>query len=334
MPVYYDKAKGRWRFWFNRVLGGKRTRATKLLPQGWGAARRDKFDREETARLYALASGVERPEPTIGAAVALYLEHRVPRLRNGKKVARDLAHLIDYIDGQPISRLPDVSREYIKDHPELSEGTLHNRLAYLKAAGRYAWKKHNLTAHDPTGRMEIPKPNNARVIDLPVQELERQLAAIKDEETRAVFTLAFYCGCRWVSEILPRQPGDVVRHGRHVELAIGKTKNGSPRLVPVSPKARWALRHLPFKRGEAYHRRGFHEARKGLGGLERPHDMRHVLGADVVRRTGNQRDAMAALHHLSYAASLRYTQFATDRLRDVLYGTGKKMHTSRKKKAA
>src|SRR5437879_639576 len=85
MPVYVDKSKGRWRFTFNRVIAGKRTRATKLLPKGWSRTQAEKYDREETARLYAVAAGLERPEASIGAAVALYLDHRIPNLRNGKK---------------------------------------------------------------------------------------------------------------------------------------------------------------------------------------------------------------------------------------------------------
>lgn len=331
MPVYLDKSKNRWRFSFNRVIGAQRTRATKLLPAGWSRAQAEKYDREETSRLYAFATGVHRPEPSIGAAVALYLDHRIPKLRNGHKAALDLAHLVPYIEGQPISKLPDVALEYAKDHPDLAAGTVRNRLAYLKAACRYAWKKHKLTEHDPAARMELPIVNNARVVDLPVKQLEAQLRRIEDQEARALFTLAFFTGSRWITEVYPRQPADVFRHGQRVELRVGTTKNGTPRLVPVHPKARWALAYLPFKWGPDWYYRRFVKARKagGLDGLW-AHDMRHVLGADVVRRTGSQRDAMEALHHSSIQSSLRYTQFSTDRLKRVLFGVGGggKMHTS------
>lgn len=341
MPIYYDNDKARWRFEFNRVIRAVRTRATKLLPKGWSRAQAEKYDRDETSRLYALASGVEKPEPSIGKAVGLYLEHRVPKLRNGHKVALDLAHLIDYIDGQPMSKVADVSREYAKDHPELADGTLHNRLAYLKAACRYAWKKHELTEFDPTGKMEIPRPNNERQVDLPVNRLERMLRDIEPIEARALYTLTFYTGSRWKAEIWPRKPEDVQRYGRDVQIAVGKTKRGIPRLVPVPPAARWALAYLPFAMNARWYYEKFVEARSrgSLAGFW-PHDMRHVLGADVVRRTGSQRDAMEALHHASYASSLRYTRFATGRLKKVLYGVGKarKVHTgnsgrSRKKAA-
>ncbi len=323
MSVYIDKSKGRWRFTFNRVIAGKRTRATKLLPAGWGRAQAEKYDREETARLYAVAAGLERPEPSIGAAVALYLDHRIPKLRNGKKAARDLAHLVPYIEGQPISKLPDVALDYAKDHQALAAGTIRNRLAYLKAACRYAWKKHKLTEHDPAARMELPAVNNARVVHLPVPQLEAQLRRIEDLEARALFTIAFFTGSRWISEILPRLPVDVYRNGKRVELRVGTTKNGTPRLVPVHPAARWALAYLPFNWKWRWYYERFVKARiaGALLGL-RPHDM---------RRTGNQRDAMEALHHASVQSSLRYTQFATQRLEDVLFsvGSSKKMHTAK-----
>jgi hypothetical protein len=70
MPVYPDKDKGRWRFTFNRVIRGERYRATKLLPRGWSRAQAETYDRDETKRLYAIATGVERPEPLISQAVS------------------------------------------------------------------------------------------------------------------------------------------------------------------------------------------------------------------------------------------------------------------------
>lgn len=231
-----------------------------------------------------------------------------------------------------MSKLPDVALEYAKDHPALAAGTIRNRLAYLKAACRYAWKKHKLTEHDPAARMELPVVNNARVVHLPVPQLEAQLRRIEDLEARAMFFLAFFTGSRWISEILPRQPTDVYRQGKRVELRVGTTKNGTPRLVPVHPAARWALAYLPFKWKWRWYYERFVTARiaGALLGL-RPHDMRHILGADIVRRTGSQRDAMEALHHASVQSSLRYTQFATQRLEDVLFsvGSSKKMHTAR-----
>jgi integrase len=339
MPVYFDKNKQRWRFSFNRVIGSERRRATKLLPAGWSRTRAEAYDREETSRLYAIATGLEKPQPSIGQAVALYLDHRVPKLANGKKTALDLAHLVPYINGQPMSKLADIARKYVLDHPELSEGTLHNRLAYLKAACRYAWRKHKLTEYDPTGQMEIPKPNNQKEVHLPVDRVDALLEAIEDTATRALFTLAFRTGSRWIKGILPRQPEDVVRAGKDVWLRIGITKNGTPRMKWVHPSARWALKHIPFEYGERYYYDRFCAARlqEGLQGLT-AHDMRHVVGTDIRMRGGSLEDVGAALDHLSHQASARYAHIVPAQIKRVLAGVGSlKMHTTkkpRKKKAA
>lgn len=340
MPVYFDKAKNRWRFSFNRIIDGRRTRATKLLPAGWSRTQAEKYDRAETGRLYGIASGVERPEPTIGQAVALYLDHRVPQMR-GRTAVRDLAYLVDYIEGRPMSELPEAAREYRRDNPNLAPATLRNRLSYLKSACRYAWKKHGLTEHDPTGRMELPTVNNARIVHTTVRDLEQLLAGIEDDEARACFTLAFYTGSRWISEIHCRQPEDVVRDGRDVMLKVGMTKNGTPRLVPVSPAARWTLKYLPFTRSPETLYDRFIAAREAVGLPElRAHDMRHVLGGDIIRRTGSIRDVMDALHHKAVQSANRYAAIQTDRVRRVLAGVGqaRKMHTTGKvaarKKAA
>jgi integrase len=338
MPVYFDKAKRRWRFTFNRVISRdgirKRTRATKLLPEGWGAARRDKYDLDETARLYALAAGLERPEPTIAQAVALYLEKRVPKLRNGKKVAQDLAHLLEPVDylNRPISQFADVADKYVEDHPELADGTLHNRLAYLKSAGRHAWKKRRKVfgPSDPTAGMVIPRPDNARDVQLPVERVRALLAKLRaiDLESCALFTLAFRTGTRWRLGIWPIKPKDVERVGRDVWLHIGKTKNGQPRMKWIHPDARWALDYLPFTRSREYYWDRFVKARartalEGFWG----HDMRHVVATDIRKRGGSLEDVGAALDHISHASSARYAHITPAQTKRVLAAVGRKMHT-------
>jgi integrase len=345
MPVYYVQSHARWRFEFNRVIRGRRVRTTKLLPAGWSRNQAEKYDREETARYYAVATGVEQTEPTIGEAVGLYLDHRIPKLQRGKRTAQELAHLYDYIDRRPISHLSEVCREYAKENPGLAPATIRNRLAYLRAACRYAWRKHKLTALDPTGQMELPSVDNARDVRVPVAVYEKKvLGAIEDREALALFTLTFYTGSRWQSEILPRTAADVHRVDGEVLLEVGRTKNGSPRLVPVHPKALWALDYLPFKHGARYFYDRFREAREaaGLPGLW-IHDGRHIVATDIIRRGGSLPDVSAALHHKSLMSSARYAHVVTEHTKRVLFSIGEKtpygkIHTrrrkARKKKAA
>ena len=89
MPIYSDKATGCWRFSFNRVINGKRFRATKLLPKGWTKTQAQAWEQKETTRLYALAAG-QQQEPLIEDAVLLYIKHRLPELESGKEVERQL----------------------------------------------------------------------------------------------------------------------------------------------------------------------------------------------------------------------------------------------------
>ncbi len=328
MPVYLDKEKRRWRFTFNRVIKGDRHRATKLLPAAWGRAKAETYDRTETARLYAVATGVERPEPLIERAVELYLDHRIPALRDGKGIAQELAYLAGYIEGRPMSELADVSREYAKENPHLEPATIRNRLAYLRAACRYAWKKHKLTQHDPTGQMEFPQVDNVKDVRLPVEDYERRiLKKIPDMEARALFTLAFFTGSRWPSEILPRQPEDVHRmivKGRlRVLLTVEHTKNGSPRLVPVPPKARWALAYLPFKHSERWYYDRYNPVRDAAGLPDIvPHSGRHVVATDILLHGGTLADVSAALHHKHWGSSARYAGLVVEHTERVLAGIG------------
>lgn len=336
MPVYIDKDKKRWRFTFNRVIKGIRHRATKLLPAAWGRAKAEAYDRSETSRLYAVATGLEQPEPLIDRAVELYLDHRVPKLRDGKGIAQELAYVAGYIEGRPMSELGAVTLEYAKENDELAPATIRNRLAYLRAACRYAWRKHKLTAQDPTGQMQLPIVDNARDVRLPVHDYEsrilRPLKAL-DVEAGALFTLAFWTGSRWPSEILPRQPEDVHRHvakGKaRVLLSVGKTKNGSQRLVPVHPKARWALAHLPFKHSAKYYYDRFNHVREAHGLPELvPHAGRHIVATDILMRGGTLPDVSAALHHKHWGSSSRYAHLVTEHTERVLLGVGsRKMHT-------
>jgi integrase len=337
MPVYYVADKKCWRFEFNRVIRGVRTRATKLLPEAWGRAKAEAYDRSETARLYAFAAGLEQPEPSIARAVALYLKHRVPNLRDGRGIAHELAFVAGYLE-RPMSQLADMSREYAEENAHLAPATIRNRLAYVRSACRYAWRKHKLTPHDPTGQMEFPAVDNAKDVRLPVEVYERRiLRPLRDVdlETCALFTLAFYTGSRWPSEIHPRQPEDVhrmvVAGRKKVLLNVKSTKNGSPRLVPVPQKARWALAYLPFERSTRYYYERFNPVRDAAGLPDIvPHAGRHIIASDILLRGGTLADVSVALHHKHWGSSARYSAMLTEHAERVLNGIGtRKIHTGR-----
>lgn len=320
MPVYFDQDKNRWRFTFNRKIRRVRHRASKLLPGGWTRGRAETFERQETARLYALATGIERREPLIDEAVDLYRLHRLKGQRGGHKAERHLAALLDYYRGRPVSALPDISRKYAEEQRgALAPDTIRNRLAYLKAACRYAWKQHGLTEQDPTARMTIPPAGRGREVYVTVGQLNGLLRKYDDPEAAAVAKLAFYTGLRWISELLPRQPADVRVNRGQVWLYAGMTKNGTPRMVPVHPVIRSSLKYLPFKRHWRDYYAAFERARKraGLPHL-RMHDLRHSLASEIISRGGTLSDVQAALHHQDAASAKRYAHLYPARTRLIM----------------
>lgn len=328
MSVYFDRDKVRWRFSFNRVVAGRRFRVTKLLAKGWSRLQAEAYDRKESGRLYAEATGLRKPRLSLAGAVQLYSDHKLVDARGAnRKAAQHLAQLEPFIEGAELEDVAGVAARYTiaakKD--ELAPATVRNRLAYLKAAVRYAYRKHGYGDRDYTDRLLMPTVHNERQIYLRVPEVEKLLARIPDLEARAVFTLAFWHGFRWISEILPRTAADVVRRGRELWMRAGTTKNGTPRMAPVHPKARWALDYLPFERHWRDYYKEFEVARKAMGLKHlHAHDLRHSLASAIISSGGTLDDVRAALHHESVVSSKRYAHLYPERVRRVILGVGRK----------
>lgn len=327
MPVYFDKEKNRWRFTFNRIVDGKRHRASRLLPAAWNRTRSEAYDRKETGRLYAVATGLEqRRAGLIDDAVQLYLDHHLATRRSADKAGAHLAALLPWYEGRPLSELADIARRYATEQaPKLRPGTIHVRLAYLKAACRYAWKKHELTDHDPTGRMTVPPANDDRHVYLKLPELKRLLAAFDDPEAAAVARMAFYTGLRWISELLALDRASIRRNRRQTWLYVGVTKNGTPRMVPVHPAIAGDLKRIPFRRPRREYYAAFQRAKKKAGLTDlRMHDLRHSLASEIISRGGTLADVQGALHHRSVASSRRYAHLYPERLRHIMLKVGMK----------
>lgn len=330
MPVHYDKAKKRWRFSFRRRIDGRRYTATKLLPKGWSQRQAEEYDRKESASIYAQAAGIEKPRLTLAGAVQLYLDHRCPELANGKKVAQDLAHLFDLIASAHLDEAADVAERYISENTgRLSVGTLHNRIAYLKAAVRYARKKHRYGRDLPdyAADIPVPVPNNQREVYARLPELNKLWKAFDNEEAMALFKMAFYMGLRWRAELLPRKPEDIHKNGKDTWLHIGFTKNGKPVMKPVHPAVIDCLKFIPFEFGDSHFYRAWGDAVGKIGRPDlKPHDLRHSLASEVLSREGGTLDNVrAALHHRSLQAADRYAHLYPERMKAILLGVGQKV---------
>ena len=107
MPIHRDKERGNFVFEFDRRLKGKRIRIRKYLPKTWNKSQADAFDRQESARLYAIASEVERPDHLIDDAVDIYIAERVPLLKSGSNIARELAQMYFAYKGLRLQLITD-----------------------------------------------------------------------------------------------------------------------------------------------------------------------------------------------------------------------------------
>ena len=313
MPIRWITEKKRWRYEFIRVIKGQRHRASRLLPSGWSRAQADAYDRQESGRLYALASGIEKDRPLISDAVRLYLDHAVPHQKDGKKSAQSLAVLIPDFSGRYLEDLPEVCQEYIKSNTgKLKPATIRNRLAYLRAACKYAFKNHHLGEHDPAERVVLPKANNARNNFPTRKQLLQSMRACRNKESRAALALAFYTGMRWQSEILVATLVDDL-------LIVPDTKNTKGHAVPVHPKAMIYARKLPLKLKPwslyKYIKEAF--AKCGLGHLTM-HDQRHGTASTLINAGATLSEVGAFLNHTSPQATARYAHLVMDTKRGLL----------------
>lgn len=310
MSVSWVKDKKRWRFHFVRVINGERYQATKLLPQGWSRAQADKYDREEVARLYATATGIQRDEPLIDDAVRLYLENVIPHQKDGHKAAQTLGLLYPDYTGRKLSDLATVAQEYRRGAMGLKPATVRNRLAYLRAACRYAFKEHKLGDHLP--HLVTPKVSNQRH-EFPTRKQTIQIMrACKNRESRAVIALAFYSGMRWQTEILPAKfDGE--------SLSVPDTKNDRPHSVPLHPKAWVYARKLPLKLKPWSLYKYYKEAAKSVGlGHLTMHDQRHGTASTLINAGATLSEVGAFLGHTSPQATARYAHLTQDTKRKMM----------------
>lgn len=147
--------------------------------------------------------------------------------------------------GRPLSALADVCKAYQlraardnegdKSKP-LSPATIRNRIRYLTAACRYAWKHAGMGTHDPAARVTVPEVRNERQTCIGRAEMLRIARACTNRQARMVIRVAFYSGMR-LSEILSAR----VVGGCWM---LDDSKNGMPRMVPIHPRVAICARKL------------------------------------------------------------------------------------------
>lgn len=337
MPIRFDSRNQRWRFEFNQVITGQRQRASRLLPKGYTKAEAQRFDLEETKRLHSVATGVSKPEPLIEDAVLLYLKHHTPALKSHENIVRELKACYEAYAGKPFSALPAIALAYKpvdeKNRP-MAAATIRNRLSYLRAACRYAWKHHGLGDKNPADRISMPRVRNERHVYLGRKEFLKICRKIKHGSGRAAIRIAFYSGMR-AGEIGLAQTSP---NSDVFELAAEDTKNSSPRAVPIHPRIAHIVRNpalWPIRPTKWTISKEFKAAARATGfGHARLHDLRHSTASEMINAGVDLYTVGGVLGHKSAVSTKRYSHLATKTLKNAVALVGKNLRTPAKKKAA
>lgn len=320
MSIYRDKKRGCFIFEFSRTIEGQRVRSTKSLPRTWNQAQADAYDRQESAKLYALATRVENADYSIEDAVAAYVRERCPQLKHGVGCALELQYLMPFYVGRPLNSLPDVCKSIRltskkRNGEALTPATITNRIRYLVAACRYAWKHHDMGQHDPGAGIVTPQVRNQRSDYMTRLQMLQIARLTTSKEARAAIRILFYTGMR-IGEL---QRAEVVG----TAFVLRDTKNGHPRIIPISPKIRCCLRYkVPSKFTVRYHL----YLHKDLAGVPwaKVHDIRHSAASAMVNAGVDLYTVGAVLGHKSSASTRRYAHLATENLAKAVGMIGKK----------
>lgn len=331
MPIRFDKVNQRWRFEFDRRIAGGRQRTSRLLPKGWTRTQADTFDRKESARLYALATGIESESKLIDDAVLIYLQERGPQLKNFRSLQDELARCYDAYCGRSISDLAAVAREYAeRTRFILAPGTIRNRIAYLRAACRYAWKHHSYCEHDPASRLSIPVVKNERKVYLTRAQVLRIARLIPNRQARAAVRIAFYSGMR-EAEIVRAVVIDGV-------FVLDDTKNGTQRHIPVHPTLSGIVRNprlwpITITGWTISHH--FTWATRAAGTPQATfHTLRHSNASAMINAGVDLHTVGRVLGHKSAASTMRYSHLDTAAIGRALGMVGKKIRIEPSRKVA
>lgn len=317
MSIRYSKRNKCWRFEFDRIIQDKRHRLSKLLPVGWSQAEADTFDRKEGARLYAVATGVRQRDPMIDEAVILYINDKRDRLKGFQSTVEHLNAIAYAYHGRPMSELPAVAA-VVCGETKWAPATIHQRLAWLKAACRWAWKKHNLTEHDPTGRMQLPSvTGNARHVYLSRRDMLTLARASGVPAVRVLMRCAFYTGMRLGELGRVEVDGDM--------LHLPDTKNGTRRSVPIVPKIRTCIDYLPLSMPDSTLHKYLTAARKKTGIVGNTfHDLRHSTASELINAGIDLHTVGKILGHKDARSTERYAHLTAGTLADAMGNIGKR----------
>lgn len=312
MSTRYDNRNRRWRFEFNQVINGQRIRQSKLLPAAWDRNQAKKFDQAETARLYGIATGVIKQRFLIQDAIDAYGDFKAPQLKRGMETMKELALLYPYYEGRYLDELAEVAQEYADAERErLKPGSIRNRLAYLRAACKYAQKYRGIG--DPEAKYDITTPivKNAREVFATRADMLKIARHCEDRQARALIRIAFYSGMRLGEMMLIGRSNEIIENG----FLLKDTKNGETRIAPMHPRIRSACNYLPITWSRIWIQRLIRDAMNAAGFRHlRLHDLRHSTASAMINNNVDLYTVGAVLGHKDHRSTARYAHLARDTL--------------------
>lgn len=307
MSVYQDK-RGRWVVDF--VYNGRRI--YRRCPPGATAAEARQYEAQLRQQLWHLALGRKPPVP-IAAALELYLSS----IRGTKSERTMRAHALRLepaLKGRDVSQAPQVAQEFIAwaRAEGYSVAAINRSLATLKRACALVFRAgHTDVNHG--ARIELVPGERARHRYLTPREIERICRA--EPRIADAVRIAVYTGLR-LGELMRLTSADV----RDGLIHLGTdTKTGQPRVIPIHPRIRAAVKRLPIPWHPRTLQRLFQAAaaRAGIRDV-RWHDLRHTLASWLVQRGATLPEIGAILGHASPQTTARYAHLSVGAQRRTL----------------
>jgi integrase len=315
MPLRKHK-NGRTQFEFDRLIDGRRYRATKLLPKAWTQRQCEQYDQKETAKLYAIAAG-QQVDATIDQAVLVYLKYHAPTLKTFEALELEFKHNEKHYTGKKLTEL-NLVMQSINEVEGLSPATRRNYMANIRSACRYAWKFHNMCDRDPAQNVKMPTVKNKREIYASRKEM-LQIAKAMPRPYRPYIRIAFYTGMR-LGEMRKANVAEGL-------IYLDDTKNDDSRIIPIHHRIKSAAeKYLPCMWVKTTLQNNFRKARKSAN-LEhvRFHDLRHSAASEMINNDIDLYTVGAVLGHKDPASTKRYAHLMNSKLHDAVNAIGKKI---------
>ena len=328
MGLYRRGRSGTW--WMSFTYQGRSVRKSTGTPDRKLAQKILDKVKYEVAQGKWLGTAPE--EKTFAAMMERYLEEHVPKKKSQRSYRGYVKNLRAFFDGHSLSQITPELIEKFKEK-RLQEGvkpaTLNRDLAILRNAFNraiYKWNPPWFNGENPMKRVEMEKENNKRTRWLSYEE-EEKLQKVSRQWLWEICLFAIETGLRQNEQLSLTWPMVDVKLRTIVVL---DTKNGEPKVVPLSNTALEILRNRPrspktdlvFYTSSHTRYTGTNVdralkialAKAGISDF-RFHDFRHTCATRLVQAGEDLYKVQKYLGHLSGETTRRYAHHSVESLR-------------------